>query len=159
MRVVAGWAYEGAAQALVIGFKERARRACSVPLAEAAAAAAHRAGLGADTLTWVPGSRREARARGFDHGEVLARAVARRLGLGARPLIVRLRPVLDQVGLSAAARRANLAGAFGRRGAVPERVALVDDVFTTGATAAACAAALRDGGARSVEVVVSCLTP
>jgi predicted amidophosphoribosyltransferase len=157
-RVHAGWRYEAAARALVIALKERGRRGCAAPLAGAAAAAVWRAGLSADVLTWVPGNPAAARARGFDHGEVLATQVGERLGLRARPLIERVRIVRDQVGLSGRERRANLAGAFEARPNVPPRVALVDDVLTTGATAAACARALRSGGATSVEVVVACLT-
>ena len=158
IRVHAGWKYEGAARALVIALKERARRGCAAPLAAAAAAAVWRAGLCADVLTWVPGNSAAARARGFDHGEVLATQVGARLGLDARRLIERVRIVRDQVGLSGRERRANLAGAFEARSIVPSRVALVDDVLTTGATATACARALRAGGATSVEVVVACLT-
>lgn len=157
--LIAAWAYDGIARDLVLALKERGRRACAAPMAAAAARAVWRAGLGAAVLTWVPCRPGDRRARGYDHGEVLAHAVGARLGLPARPLLRRTREVRDQVGLSRAGRRANLEGAFAAAGAVPTRVALVDDVLTTGATAAVCAAALRRGGARAVEVVVACRTP
>ena len=55
--------------------------------------------------------------------------------------------------MSREARRRNVADAFVPQEAVPARIVLVDDVFTTGATANAAASALRRGGARHVEVV------
>lgn len=142
----------------MIAVKERGRRACAAPLADAAAAGAWRAGLAAEVLTWVPGQAADIKARGFDHAEALAQALAARLGLPLRPLLARSRAVPHQVGLSATARRANLRGAFIALPPVPRRVAIVDDVLTTGATAGACAAVLRGAGCHRVEVVVACRT-
>lgn len=94
--------------------------------------------------------------RGFNQAEVLARAVGRRYGLAVQPrCLARVRPTPPQHG-DAAARRRNVRDAFGVRR--PERIAgkrllLVDDVFTTGATANACATALRDAGAAAVGVL------
>ncbi|HEX2090961.1 MAG TPA: hypothetical protein VHG28_01115, partial [Longimicrobiaceae bacterium] len=73
-------------------------------------------------------------------------------------LLVRERATDTQTALHPAERRANVAGAFtvpdGRRGALPgEHLLLVDDVWTTGATAVACARALLGAGARVVSVV------
>jgi predicted amidophosphoribosyltransferase len=69
------------------------------------------------------------------------------------PLIGRTRPVPPQRGLPLADRRRNVAGAFRPAEKAPTRVALVDDVYTSGATAAAAASVLRKAGARRVEVV------
>ena len=58
-----------------------------------------------------------------------------------------------QTGLTLVERRANLRGAFAPTARSPGSLCLVDDVYTSGATAHAAAAALRKGGARAVEVV------
>ena len=68
-------------------------------------------------------------------------------------LLGRTRPASRQRGLSLADRRRNVAGAFAPAGESPARVALVDDVYTSGSTANAAASALRKAGARRVEVI------
>lgn len=154
-RVVAAWAYEGAARELLLDLKLRGRRDAAEPLVEAMAEAVWRAGLGAAVLTWVPARRGDVRGRGFDHAEVLAGGLARRLGLPLSPLVERVGGGRDQASLSAPERRLNPVGAFrGRRSRAP--VAVVDDLVTTGSTLAACAAALRSAGAPGVEGVVAC---
>jgi predicted amidophosphoribosyltransferase len=112
-------------------------------------------GVEASLVTWVPGRARDRRIRGFDHAEVLGRGVARALGLRARAVVALAREPPDQASLSAAARRRNLVGAFTAT-PCPAPVLLVDDVVTTGATAAACASALRASGCPLVEVVAAC---
>jgi predicted amidophosphoribosyltransferase len=68
-------------------------------------------------------------------------------------LVRRRRATLEQTALPAAARRRNLRGAFEVRAAsMPLRIAIVDDVLTTGATAEALALALRRAGCRHIEV-------
>ncbi|MFL5277748.1 MAG: ComF family protein [Myxococcales bacterium] len=93
------------------------------------------------------------RERGFDQAALLARAAARRFALPCAHLLVRTRPTKAQVGLDRTRREANVRGAFRARRAVPgARVCLVDDVLTTGATAAEAARALLAAGAAHVEV-------
>jgi len=102
-------------------------------------------------LHWVKRCR-----RGFNQSELLARAIARRYGMPVSPVLRRVRATAVQAGLSHSARRANVEGAFRvRRGVSLEglRVLLVDDVMTTGATASACARALKQAGARYVAVL------
>ena len=114
-----------------------------------------RVGTSAETVTWVPGRRRDTRTRGYNHAELLGRAVAEVLGLNARALLRRrgFRP--DQAGLSGADRRRNMEDAFGAHPSVGA-ILLIDDLVTTGATARACTIALRRAGAERVEVAAVC---
>ncbi|MSQ37626.1 MAG: ComF family protein [Chloroflexi bacterium] len=103
----------------------------------------------------VPAALHPARAvaRGYDQARLLADAVAERTGLPVIPALRRVRPGTPQVRLDRAAREANLRGAFvpvTRHALRGLRVALIDDVTTTGATLRAAAAATRAAGARSV---------
>ena len=95
------------------------------------------------------------RERGFNQCEVIAAHVARRLGVRMdRRLLYRARATQAQSGLSATARARNLREAFAvRAGCVPPaHVALLDDVMTTGSTAAAAATVLKAAGCRHVEI-------
>ena len=104
-------------------------------------------------MCWVPGDWWRTIQRGCHPAELLAREVARPWGLPAVDLLEPARLRRPQRGLDTAARRRNVRGAFRarRQAQVPARVALIDDVYTTGATLDACARALRDAGAAVVE--------
>ncbi|HYU93702.1 MAG TPA: double zinc ribbon domain-containing protein [Actinomycetota bacterium] len=108
-----------------------------------------------DAVTWVPLSRRRLAERGFDQARALAEAVGAASSLGAAPLLERTVDLPPQARRSGAERRAAVAGAFRPVGPCPPRVLLVDDVLTTGATAGACARALRAAGARHVAVLTA----
>lgn len=94
--------------------------------------------------------------RGFNQAELLARAVAKGTGLHVCNAVSRRKSTQPQAGLTSAERRANVIGAFNvkrRRGIEGRHVLLIDDVLTTGATAGACAAALKRAGAARVTVL------
>ena len=124
-------------------------------LAEATARSIQAAGTEAEVVTWVPGRRRDIRLRGFDHAELIAREIGARIGLPVVRLLERAMDRPDQTTLSSQARWTNLEGAFTPRGDA-RAVMLVDDLVTTGATAAACAAALKGRSTSCVEVAVPC---
>ena len=94
--------------------------------------------------------------RGFNQSALLAKEISRRSGIPLVHCVRRRRPTAPQAGLSNAKRRANVAGAFLVKRNRPVnglRVLLVDDVMTTGATAGACASALKKAGARHVALL------
>ena len=102
----------------------------------------------------VPLGARRLRIRGYNQSERIADALGARVGAPVRTeLLRRRRETRTQTALTPEGRQANVAGAFEARGAVGLACVLVDDVFTTGATLAEAAAALRLGGAGRVEAV------
>jgi ComF family protein len=150
------FAYEGVARELVAKVKYRNARASVRWLAETMVerlpTRAH-----IDVVTWAPTTPQHRRARGFDHAELLARAVGRATDLPVRALLTRL-PGPAQTG----ARRDERKGGpkFRPRGDADGRsILLVDDVVTTGATLTTGAAALRRGGAIAVSGLVAARTP
>ena len=148
MRARSAVAYDDAVRALVAAWKEGGLR----HLARVAAAVV------AETLepaqvpvTFVAPDLDRRRKRGDHAAAALARELAVAWEVPLLPLLER-RPGRRQRGLGRAERRANVRGAFTSRTA-PRQVALVDDVYTSGATANAAASALRHAGARRVEVI------
>jgi ComF family protein len=108
----------------------------------------------ADLVVPVPLHPRRLKARGFNQALLLAQAFPEAT-LG-REVLVRLRHTIPQVGLNPKERRDNVRGAFAV--AHPElvkdkTVLLLDDLYTTGATAQECARVLRRAGAREVNVL------
>jgi len=95
--------------------------------------------------------------RGFNQSELLGRALAKRTGVPLVEALRRTRPTSVQAGLSNTARRRNVTGAFrsgrGSSALAGKHVLLIDDVMTTGSTAAACAAALKKTGVQRVALL------
>lgn len=120
-----------------------------------------RRGINAEIAVFVPMTEAEEKSRGFNQSELLAREVADRLSLPLLPALVKTKDTSSQKRLSADERAENLEGAFKCVfGEVKNRrILLIDDVFTTGATANSCAHALLKGGAREVFVLTCAVTP
>jgi ComF family protein len=147
--------YAGPARPLVHAWKERGLRHLAFVAAELVAEVV--ACPAADVITYIPPDGDRSLRRGHQPAAELARALAARWDLEVVALLERTRPAKRQAGLTRIERRRNVRGAFVASrvgpGSSRRHVVLVDDVYTTGATAAAAASALRAGGARRVHVV------
>jgi ComF family protein len=152
--------------ALIAEFKFHGRAELAAVLAERLQAAVRAAG--APLPRWVvpvPLAPARLAERGYNQAWELARRLGRSLGLAADPdLLWRPAEQAHQADLNRAERQRNLRSAFmtdpRRRAELHgSRVALVDDVMTTGATAREAAAALLRGGAAAVDVWVVARTP
>jgi competence protein ComFC len=144
-------AYDEGVRRLVAGWKERGLRRLAD---EAAAVMAQALDRPRDAVvTFVPPDDDRRLTRGYHPAERLAIGLAAAWGLSSEPLLVRARPSRRQRGLSLPDRRRNVAGAFLAARALSGTVLLVDDVYTTGATAHAASVALVHAGAAGVEVV------
>jgi ComF family protein len=118
-----------------------------------------------DLLVPLPLHWRKLWYRGFNQSELLCTALQHSHPELShtncdRRLLIRRRPTRAQSGMKAAQRRRNLADAFTcRRPCDNLNIAVLDDVFTTGATAGAAARALREAGAQRVEIWCLARTP
>jgi ComF family protein len=145
--------YEGPVRSALHRLKFSGWRAVAEALASAMAVVSE---FEADAVTWVPLSPARRARRGFDQARALAVTVAARLELPAVPLLTRTADTPPQARRSAAERRRAMRGAFRPSGrSPPPNVLLVDDVLTTGATAAECAAVLRSAGAARVGLLTA----
>jgi ComF family protein len=156
--VIAAIPFSGRARQVLLGFKYRNRRAIAGHLAGLLVNRMARSGTRVDVVTWAPTSGRRRRARGFDQAELIARQVARQLGVPCRRLLEREGGGAPQTGLDRARRFHG--PVFRASPRVPRsRVMVIDDVVTTGATLASAAAVLRRAGAAEVVRAAVAATP
>jgi ComF family protein len=139
------------------------------PVGAAIARRWRRVGAGGDVVVPVPVHAERRRRRGYDQAELIARVAAAELNLPCASILERSRATIAQFDLDRAARAVNVTGAFRLRlGAHdgPRRhrtriagppagrwIVLIDDVVTTGASLAACAAPLIEAGAVGVSAI------
>lgn len=153
--------YRGKVRRIIAAFKFSNRRCLGRFIASLLLPELQRLHRGAVVVP-VPGSRQSVRRRGWDPMLVVAGVLGRSAGLPVMPLLKRRRSGA-QKGLHVQDRRENIRGAIELRRArgtgartrevVPGRIVLIDDIFTSGATADECAGVLRRCGAREVDVL------
>ncbi len=147
-RIVVALRYEDATRSAIRALKFGRQRRLAQPLAYLLTEAAMRAGAEIDVLIPMPLHATRRRERGYNQAALLARPVARALGVPVNErVLARIRATQPQTRLNHLERRSNVAGAFALMGPAEalagKRIALVDDVTTTGATLEAAAEALR----------------
>ena len=155
-------AYAGPARSVVAAVKFRGGWRAVETMAAAVVAGAPAGWLSpGGVLVPVPLHPARRRSRGFNQAALLADAIGRRAGLPVTSALVRSGSKATQMGLGKGERLRRVEGsvsvASGAR--VPACVVLVDDVVTTGATLAACRAALLAGGAVEVRALAYARTP
>lgn len=151
--VRAAFVYEGVTRETVLALKFKGFSSLAPLMSDDLAERFTTWGPPVDTIVPVPLSPARKRQRGFDQADLLARDLARIVGIEYEPhALTRRRTTPPQTQQpDAEARRRNVAGAFGPgRRRILGRVLLVDDVVTTGATLDACARVLLNEGADAV---------
>jgi ComF family protein len=147
--------YEGTLRKLIHLFKYDGVRPLARALGESLALALPR-DQSFDAIVPMPLHWWKRWQRGFNQADLLAREISRRWNVPVRGVVTRQRATAPQAGLTNSQRRLNVSGAFRvKRGIRLKglRVLLVDDVLTTGATASACARALKRAGAAHVSLL------
>lgn len=152
--------YAGGLAELIRGLKYGGERALARELARYLFQAGDELLPPVEALTFVPMSRPKLRERGFNQAELLAQELGKLADLPPVSALVKVRQTEDQTGLGPGERFKNISGAFAPYGKTSlQRVVLVDDVYTTGATAEECARALLEGGFQEVYVLTVARSP
>jgi len=147
---------EGVLREAVHRLKYSGRTTLAEPLGDLMAVYWMQHPMPTDVIVPVPLHAARLRERGYNQATLLAREMARRVGLMVNEqMLVRQRATAPQVELNAMQRKENVHDAFCCSGDSLDgkQVLLIDDVCTTGATLEACAVALYAGGARSVRAL------
>lgn len=107
-----------------------------------------------DFLTYIPMTRTAYLKRGYNQLKLIAEEIENMTGIKVREVLRKKKHTKDQIGLSFVERKLNLKDTFESEKLNGERVLLIDDVLTTGATVEEAAKALKKAGAEEVYVVV-----
>lgn len=150
---VAVYHYDNIVKRIVRSFKYGGGKWLSAFMADEMAEALTKNDIKADCICHIPLHPKRCASRGFDQAEELAKGIALKTDIPFVHAIRRVKNTKTQTKLNHAQRRQNMMDAFESIAPVHGNVVLVDDVLTTGATAAECAAKLIDAGAKSVSVL------
>ncbi len=149
--IYTGFAYQYPIDELIQGFKFQEQLAFGRMLAKLSIESINKDKP--EVLIPVPLHQKRLRLRGYNQSQELARYWGQQLNIPVlKNSLYRHRETLAQTTLTAQERLPNVWGAFNTKGKLPEHVALVDDVYTTGATSLAAAEALINNGALRVDV-------
>jgi ComF family protein len=149
--ICATGAHEGKLQQAIHAHKYSHAPALTVPLGKRLTDTLAALGWHFDVIVPVPLHPNRERARGYNQAHLLSEHVAQALGIPCvSGAVERWRDTPPQVGRSRKQREANMRGAFRAATPISGTALLIDDVFTTGATMRACAAAVRQAGAAKV---------
>lgn len=151
------WAnYDDTVREIVIGIKYQRRLGLVRYLTPAVAELIRNWRIDIDVMAPVPLGEKRLRERGYNQADLIARPLAKTLRIPYHPpALRRVRETRSQVGLDAEERRSNLSSAFTANPEIcrDQSILILDDIATTGATLDACAAALREVGAKNVFCV------
>lgn len=142
--------YQGKLEQAIRAFKFHSVTRLSQLLGNELAAAVVAQGWTPQTVCAVPLHPKRYRERGYNQSALIARQAAKRLQLSYHSPLTRSRATQQQARLDSVARQRNVAGAFRSKRLTGERVLLIDDVVTSGATTLECSLALFAAGASHV---------
>lgn len=152
--------YDGKARNMVYALKFAGKKYLAHTLGAMMADTYLKYNMQGEIIVPVPMSEKDVKKRGFNQAEILAYEVGRRLNIPVLPALVKVKDTLEQKELSGRERAINLERAF--EVVYPHvkdrKILLVDDVFTTGATANECAKVLLKAKCKEVSVLTACIT-
>lgn len=152
--------YDKGAKKLILSLKYGKKRYIAATLGAMMADTYLKMRMDGEIIVPVPMSESELKARGFNQSELLAEEIGKRLDIPVLPALVKNRDTAAQKNLGRKEREKNLSGAFACvfKEVYGRKILLVDDVFTTGATANECARVLLKARAKEVSVLTAAVT-
>ena len=157
-----GFYFEGALREALLAFKFKARKDVGRRLVRLVNGKLDGLSGVFDIIVPLPVTAKRLRERGFNQSYIIAEEIGKITGGAVRAALAKVRPTKDQFTLSREERRRNVRGAFAVETTDEvrhRRVLLVDDLFTTGATAREASRVLKSAGAEKVFVFALARTP
>ena len=151
--------YEGETRKIIYSLKFGKKKYLAQTLGALMADEFLKDNMEADIIVYVPMTEAEEKKRGFNQSELLAEEVGKRLNIAVLPALVKIKETKAQKELGGKERAQNLEGAFACvfEQVNNRKILLIDDIFTTGATANECAKVLLKAKAREVNVLTAAI--